>query len=32
MKILVIEDNLKIRDNIIKFFNLSGFLAEGVRD
>lgn len=32
MKILVVEDNLKIRENIIDFFKIQGHLAEGVEN
>lgn len=32
MKILVIDDNLKMRENISKFFKLSGFTAETASD
>ena len=32
MKILVVEDNLKIRKNIIDFFKIQGHLAEGAEN
>ena len=32
MKILVVEDNLKIRENIIDFFKIQGHLAEGAEN